>query len=162
MARVYLETSFFSECVTIRTGTIDLGRRATSLHWWRSQASAFDLCISPEVVRELSSSAFPTEVREPALSMLEGLEVLESTSDVLGVAELLVQERVMPSPSVEGDALHVAFSIVHQVEFLLTWNQKHLANPRKRTHLMVICARLNLPTPQIVTPDLLIVEDTNG
>jgi len=42
------------------------------------------------------------------------------------------------------------------------WNQKHLANPNKRTHMMVICARLTLPAPQIVTPDLLMVEDNNG
>jgi hypothetical protein len=43
----------------------------------------------------------------------------------------------------------------------MTWNQKHLANPNKRTHLAVICARLNLPVPQIVTPDLMIVEDSD-
>ncbi len=43
MARVYLETSYFSACATIRTGTIDLGRRATSLQWWNSEAKAFDL-----------------------------------------------------------------------------------------------------------------------
>ena len=40
MASVYLETSFFSECVTIRTGTIDLGRCATSLNWWQKHAKS--------------------------------------------------------------------------------------------------------------------------
>ncbi len=159
MAKVYLETSFFSECVTIRTGTIDLGRRDTSLNWWSRQAPGFELCISPEVVRELASPDFPTEVRDAALNMLRGLNVLAFTQDVAAVAELLVRERVMPGPAVEGDALHVAFSMVHRVEYLMTWNQKHLANPRKRTHLAVIASRLNLLMPQIVTPDLMILED---
>jgi hypothetical protein len=67
----------------------------------------------------------------------------------------------MPVPAIEGDALHVAFCIAHGTEYLLTWNQRHLANPNKRTHLAVIGARLNLPVPQIVTPDLMIVENSN-
>ncbi len=122
-------------------------------------ARFFDLRISPEVVRELSSPDFPASLREAALTMLRGLAALEFTDDVSAVADLLVRERVMPGPSVEGDALHVAFCIVHRVDYLLTWNQKHLANPRKRTHFAVICARLNMPMPQVVTPDLMIVEE---
>jgi len=93
--------------------------------------------------------------------MLDGLEALTLTAEVPSVAGFLVRERVMPAPAVEGDALHVAYCLVHNIEYLLTWNQRHLANPNKRTHLAVICARLNLLVPQIVTPDLLIVEKTD-
>jgi hypothetical protein len=162
VAKVYLETSFFSECVTIRKGPIDLGRRATSLNWWQTQAKAFDLYISDEVIRELSDPDFPDAVRDPALAMLSGLGALALNAEAVALADLLVREKVMPGPAVEGDAVHFAVSVVHCVDYLLTWNQKHLANPNKRTHLAVICARLNLPVPQIVTPDLLIVENDNG
>jgi len=158
MARVYLETSFFSQCVTIRKATVDRGRRETSLNWWRTQSKAFELLVSDEVLRELSDPAFPEAVRRPAISMLHGLKVLGLDAEVAGVAELFVHEKVMPGPAVEGDALHLAVSLVHRMDYLLTWNQRHLANPNKRTHLAVICARLNLVPPQIVTPDLLIVE----
>jgi hypothetical protein len=159
VAKVYLETSFFSECVTIRTGAIDLGRRATSLNWWQTQAKAFELFISDEVIRELSDPDFPDTVREPALAMMSGLAAVALGPEVGILADLLVRERVMPGPSVAGDAIHVAAAVIHQMDYLLTWNQKHLANPNKRTHLAVICARLNLAAPQIVTPDLLIVEN---
>jgi len=162
VARVYLETSFFSECVTIRTTPVDAGRRETSLSWWRTHARRFELCISPEVVRELSSPDFPSSVREAALEMLVGLPALAFTEEVAVLADLLVRERVMPSPAIEGDALHVAFCIVHGVEYLMTWNQKHLANPHKRTHMTVICARRGLTAPQIVTPDLMIVEEDDN
>ena len=136
-----------------------MARRETGRNWLNRYAKAFELCISPEVVRELSSADFPASVREPALRMLQGLEALAFTEDVRWVADLLVRERVMPGPAVEGDAVHLATCVVHQVEYLMTWNQKHLANPNKRTHLAVTCARLNLPVPQVVTPDLMIVED---
>jgi hypothetical protein len=126
-----------------------------------SSARMFDLCISPEVVRELSSSDFPAVVRDPALLMLDGIDALDFTVEVAELAELFVAERVMPAPAVAGDALHVAFCVVHGIEYLLTWNQRHFANPNKRTHLAVICARMNLPVPQIVTPDLMNVEKSN-
>lgn len=71
--------------------------------------------------------------------MLDGLEALDFTEEVALLADMLVRERVMPNPAVEGDALHVAFCVVHGIEYLLTWNQRHLANPNKRTHLAVIC-----------------------
>jgi hypothetical protein len=97
-------------------------------------------------------------VREPALAMLKGLTLLPSTPEAISFAEMLVAERVMPGPANEGDAFHLAVSIVHQLDYLLTWNQKHLANPNKRTHLTIITARARLRLPELVTPDLMRLE----
>ena len=97
--------------------------------WWANQAGRFEVFISPEVVRELSAPEFPNK------------------------------ERVMPAPSVEGDAVHVAAATIHRMDYLLTWNVKHLANPNKRTHFAIICMRLGLTPPQLVTPDLLEASD---
>ena len=71
---------------------------------------------------------------------------------------MLVLEQVMPGPADEGDAIHLAASIVHRMDYLLTWNQRHLANPNKRTHLMVVAARARLQLPELVTPDLMRLE----
>lgn len=159
VSSVYLETSFFSECCTIRTGEIARGRRATSLRWWHTDARRFDLHISAEVVRELTSPDFPEQVRAPALEMLVGIPRLALTDEVLGIAAVLVRERVMPAPAEEGDALHVAAALVHRMDHLVTWNQQHLANQNKRTHLQVVCARLGYLLPEVTTPDLMITGD---
>jgi hypothetical protein len=69
-------------------------------------------------------------------------------------------------PNLPGTPRHqphlVAAATIHRIDYLLTRNQKHLANSNKRTHFAVVCARLNLPAPQIVTPDLLIVENDDA
>jgi len=156
--KVYLETSFFSECCTIRTGEIARGRRAVSLNWWENQARNFEFYVSGEVVRELSSPDFPAAVRNPASMMLAGLGILPPNTEVAEFAKYLVAERVMPGPELSGDAIHMAMAVVHELDFLLTWNQKHLANPRKRTHLLIVCARAGLRMPTIVTPDLMNLE----
>jgi hypothetical protein len=154
---VYLETSFFSACVSTRTGDKIAGWRASSREWWKTQAAHFALFISPEVFRELSAPEFPN--RDAALKMLEGINLLQPSEDVQRLAALLVSERIMPGPAIEGDALHVAYATLKRMDFMLTWNVKHLANPNKRTHFGIFCMRLGLPMPQIVTPDLLSGDD---
>ena len=153
MARVYLETSFFSACVSTRTTPKSLGWRASSLEWWDTQRHRHDLHISPEVIDELSAESYPN--RDAAIEMLQGLRVLEIAPEVQEFARLLVREHVMPSPAVSGDAIHIAAATLHRMEYVLTWNVQHLANPNKRTHFAVVCMRLGLAPPIIVTPDLL-------
>ena len=153
MASVYLETSFFSVCVSNRTDPLTAGWRVTSNRWWQRQAPRHRIAISPEVIAELSSPTFPN--REAAKAMLAGLPVLAITADVNDLAKVLVAERVMPGPSTRGDALHVALTAVHGIQYLLTWNIKHLANRNKWTHLAVVCAKFDLVAPEIVTPDML-------
>jgi len=50
MARVYLETSFFSACVSTRTSAKSVAWRETSIEWWQTQAARHELYVSDEVV----------------------------------------------------------------------------------------------------------------
>ena len=106
MARVYLETSFFSACVSTRTSAKSVAWRETSIEWWRTQVARHELYVSDEAVAELSDPDF---LQGPAaLEMLRDLRLLELGPDVRGLAQILVREKVMPGPAVSGDALHVA------------------------------------------------------
>lgn len=153
VATVYLETSFFSACVTTRTSDQAKGWRASSLQWWEKEARRHELFISTAVLFELSARSYAHS--EQALAMVKGLKDLEVTAEVLGLSEILVREKVMPAPMGSGDALHVALATYHRMDYILTWNHAHLANPRKRVHLVTICMRLGLTPPDIVTPDIL-------
>ncbi len=157
MARVYLETSFFGACVSMRTSAKSVSWRETSNEWWRTQAARHELYVSDEVVAELSDPQFAQGAA--ALAMLRGLRLLELGPEVRGLAEILVREKLMPRPSLSGDAIHVAAATIHGMEYILTWNVQHMANPNKRTHFATICLRLGLLPPQIVTPDLLVETD---
>jgi predicted nucleic acid-binding protein len=152
MARVYLDTSFVSACVTTRDDPASIVRRETSTDWMRTQSGDHRLFVSAEVVNELNSPAF--RQRDAALKLLDKAEFLPMTDSVAGVATIFVDEKLMPTPA-KGDALHVAACTVHRVDYLLTWNVRHLANPNKIAHLRAICARLGLVPPTIITPDLL-------
>jgi len=153
LAYVYLETSFFSALVSTRKSAKSIGWRASSEEWWDKEADKRELFISEEVIAELTAPSFPNSRR--AIHLTHNLSVLGINNEVLQLADLLVKERVMPGPSVSGDAIHVVTAIHFQMNYILSWNVKHLANENKRTHLAVICMRLGIVPPIIVTPDML-------
>ena len=152
MPTVYLDASFVSACVTNRTDAKSVARRETSREWWETQRSVHELFLSQEGIEELSNPSFPQ--RDEAISLISGLPLLDINAEVRGVAEVLVGEYLMPAPAV-GDAIHVAVCAVYGVQYLLSWNVRHLANPNKTKHLQAICRRLGLVPPQIITPDIL-------
>ncbi len=156
MARVYLETSFVSACVTDREDVASVYRRNISNEWWSTQRARHELTISQEVLAELSQPGFRRSAA--ALSLVESVPLLDIDDEVAGVAEVLVRELVMPQPAA-GDALHVAVCCVRGVDCVLSWNVRHLANPAKTDHLRRVCARLGLVPPVILTPDNYFWED---
>ena len=70
------------------------------------------------------------------LRVLEDLEVLEISDDALALASKLVEPGPVPKKAVE-DALHIGVAVTNGVEYLLTWNYKHLANAAMRTSIGV-------------------------
>lgn len=159
MAKVSLETSFFSACGTTRTDVDSLSWKGRSLSWLKTQAPRHELFISAEVIAELSAPGYPS--RDAALEFTIGIDLLPIHGEVLALGQILVDQRVMPG-FLKGDAVHVAVAAYHGVEYLLSWNVKHLANPRKRVHLMQILLAAGKAVPSIVTPDVLWEDDANG
>jgi len=150
MARVYLETSFVSACVTQRKDVGSLYRQEASLRWWREQGPVNELFVSDEVLVELSDERYPR--RDAALSFVEGIPVITVSAPMIALARVFVDKIVMPKP-IGGDALHVAMATVSEMEYLLTWNVQHLANPNKSMHLNAVCLQFGLVPPKIIRPD---------
>lgn len=63
------------------------------------------------------------------LELLDGIPLLELTDDVVSIAEVLLARQIIPTKAAD-DAIHIAVASVHRVDYLVTWNCKHLANPR--------------------------------
>jgi|SRR5882672_4728399 len=156
MASVYLETSFVSAHVSNRSDTASVYRRDVSQDWWLNQSNRHKLYVSDEVLVELSDRRFPH--RDAALDLIKDLPILTTTPEVAGLASILVQQRVMPGP-LRGDAFHVATAALAGIEYILSWNVRHLANPNKTQHLMKVCLSVGVVAPRIVTPDLLWEDD---
>jgi hypothetical protein len=150
--KVYLETSFVSACVSTRTDPKSIYRRDTSVEWWSTQRKYHEIFVSEEVFKELSSPTYPNSAR--AMALIDGIPLLPLNEEVARIAELLIREKLMPQ-QLGGDTVHVAVATVHAMQYILSWNVRHLANPNKRERLKKVLFRLGRIAPEIMTPDLL-------
>jgi predicted nucleic acid-binding protein len=151
MDTIYIETTTVSYLVANPSRDLILtAHQEITREWWRDERARYRCVTSEEVIREVS-------LGDPAMSRrrLEALSktaVLQVDDAVRMLAKELVQERLLP-PAVISDALHAAVASLHNVDYLLTWNCRHLANPHLQKGLRTFMAARRLVLPEICTPN---------
>lgn len=155
MESVYIETSVPSYYFETRTSIeARVWRRATR-RWWTRYRFAYSLSTSDVTLEELRRA--PPAKGTAALKLLSAIRVLDPDEKVARVAQYYLDHRLVPRRAI-ADAFHVAIASCHAIDYVLTWNIRHLANPNKAKHLAVLNARLMLPTPTLITPLTLLPE----
>ncbi len=150
MSTAYLETTISSFYYTGRTDSLSLARQHWTRQWWSEVSPGFELYSSPAVTVELEQSTIES-LKTKRIALISELPMLEISHKVREVAKIYVERLLMPNDA-DGDALHLALASVHQMEVLLTWNCKHLANPNKLGHIAKVNRELGLAVPLITTP----------
>ena len=135
-----------------------VARCESTRRWWQEEAPHFDLAISAFVLGELRQGDYPGKLE--ALRLIEALPLLEIVSEIEQIARVYIRRSLMPQDDL-GDAYHLAIASYYAVNFLLTWNCRHLANASKNQHLRVVNTELGLYVPIITTPDLLFHEEAD-
>jgi hypothetical protein len=155
-ARAYIETSMISYLVARPSrDVVAAAHQQISLDWWENRRSDFHLVTSLLVVNEARLG--DPAAAERRLAMLTGIPLLEVTDAAQELAVAIVREGLLP-PSAYPDALHIATTAVHQVDYLLTWNCNHIANAELLPRIALVCDRFGVPLPYICTPEELLGE----
>jgi hypothetical protein len=95
------------------------------------------------------------------LSALAGIPLLAITDEVLTLSEALIQVGALPKKAI-GDSLHIALSAVHGVDYLLTWNYRHIDNAENKPLIRSVCLTHGHRYPEICTPQELMGVYENG
>ncbi len=149
--KLYLETSIVSYLVSRPSpDVIALSRQNTTRIWWDRNSHEYSIYVSSIILSE--SSQGDESVARKRLEILEKFPVLAISSQVEYVAGYYMEKGIVPVSN-PGDALHLAFASIYGMDVLATWNFKHLANIRVRRLLRNINVNLNIPLPDICTPD---------
>lgn len=157
---VYLESSIISY-LTGRPSrdVITLALQQFTLDWWAARRHDFGLVASELVVREVAAG--DPEIARKRLELLKGIPLLDVSEAAVRLAEILVREAGLPRKA-GADALHIATAACHGVEYLLTWNSKHIANAEIRPRVERICRKAGYEPPVLCTPDELMGEDDHA
>lgn len=156
MESVYLETTFISYLVARPSRDLLVaGHQQSTEEWWTNRRNLFD-CFVSQVVIDEASVGDSTEVKK-RLAIIGGLSALEVSTDAESLTQSIMSAGMLPVHAVR-DAAHVAVAAVHAVDYLLTWNCKHLANAQIARRIALVCQRLGYQMPIICTPEELMGE----
>jgi hypothetical protein len=156
MARVYLESSFVSYLTAVpREGRdpITAAHQQITIEWWSRRRTDFELVVSQIVLDEVQEGD-PTFAKN-RLDVVASLPRLLVTDEATTLARSLLSKGFLPQKAFP-DALHIAIATVHQIEYLLTWNCKHIANVEVLPRIADLCEDLGLLLPIICTPEELL------
>jgi len=158
--RVYIETSVISYLAARPSrNLLAAAWQQVTQEWWDNQRSRFELFISELVLAEAAQG--DPEAAERRSEKLKGIPDLEVTDGVVALAKKLVDEGALPREAMD-DAMHIAVAAVHGVDYLLTWNCRHLDNAERKPLVRSVCAVAGYPCPEICTPQELMGEQDNA
>ena len=149
--RVYVETSV----VSYLTGSLSRDRRVlvnqlATRDWWRDAGEKFELLASP-LVADGTGLGDSGPARD-WLPVLESLTIIGTSdaSEVLG--QELIDSQALPA-NAALEATHIAIAVTNGVEFLTTWNFRHIANPANTSKINLVCREAGYQPTVICTPE---------
>lgn len=135
---------------------IQASRQASTRAWWDGDRSSFDLFTSQEILQEAKLG--DADMARQRLEFLSPLPKLELTEEVGSLAQNLIRAGLVPEKAA-SDAVHIAVASVHQMNYNVTWNFKHIANPYIRNRLRAAVEDAGFPLLVMCSPEELIQYD---
>lgn len=157
---VYVETTILSYLTARPTANVVASaRQQVTEAWWATRRDAFTLFVS-ELVLEEAAQGDP-DAAERRLAVSRPLPLVNVTEHALALAPDLQVLARLPARA-GADALHIALAAVHGIEYLLTWNLRHIANAEFRPRLEAACRARGYRPPVLCTPDELMGVRNDG
>jgi len=158
MATVYIETSIVSYLRLRPSSEIVMAaHQLLTQRWWNNERTKYELVVSQYVIEE-AAGGDPTLASERLLA-LNGIPALPDAPEIRQIADEIMSRAILPRKA-EVDALHIASVAHHRIDYLLTWNCRHIANATILPRIHKVLADMNIPIPMICTPEELLGDDT--
>jgi hypothetical protein len=147
---LYIETTIPSFLVgTISPVLATAGHQAATVRWWKEKRQEYELFVSSVVIGEIEKGK--TELSIERLQLVKDLARLVVTPDVVRLAAALQKRLVLPARA-ETDIFHVALACHYAMDYLLSWNMKHIVNGQVIRDLTHYCDEARIAMPIICTP----------
>ena len=138
MDTVYLETSIVSYLRQKPSSQVVTAARQLLTHqWWNDERTRYQLVVSQFVIDEASAG---------------------DATLVADIADEIMSRAILPEKA-RTDALHIAIVAHHRIQYLLTWNCRHIANARILPRIHGVLNDLSIPIPVICTPEEMVGND---
>ncbi|MEH2035339.1 type II toxin-antitoxin system VapC family toxin [Nostoc sp.] len=147
---VYIETSIVGYLTARPSNNLILmANLEATREWWDTRRYQFMLYISQVVLDEVARG--DTEIATKRLEIVRDFPLLEISEAVQNLAAQFLAKSSLP-PKAADDALHIAAATIYGLDYLLTWNCKHIANAKIQKKLAQISLDAGYELPILCTP----------
>ena len=154
--KVYVETTVVSYLAARPSHDVTLAaRQQVTLQLWEEYSNNFEFVISNVVVSEAREGNPIAAQRR--LEILANLPVVDMSSEAIMLVDKLIDAGAVPQHS-RPDAQHIAIATVNNIEYLVSWNYKHIVNETKRQLINEVCHAAGFQPTTLCTPTELIEE----
>jgi len=157
MDTVYIETSVVSYLRQKPSSQVVMAARQLLTHqWWNDERTNYQLVVSQFVIDEVSAG--DSTLAAERLQSLDGIPLLPLDPGIADIANEIMSRAILPEKA-RTDALHIAMVAHHRIQYLLTWNCRHIANARILPRIHAVLNDLSIPIPVICTPEEMVGND---
>jgi len=151
LPKVYLETTIPS-FLTARPSNnlVVAGKQEVTRQWWDRRQHHYQLYISELVIQEASRG--DPDAAQRRLDAVDKLEIVRADLDARQLAATIMDAGILP-PKALTDAAHIAVAARHQMDYLLTWNCRHIANAEIFEKVEMTILKAGFRPPIICIPD---------
>ena len=151
---VYIETSVVSY-LTARPSrdVVVAAYQEITRKWWRTAQNRFVLFASELVVAEAGTG--DPDAARARLDVLEPIPRVRATAAATELVRSLLDFRAVPREAGD-DAAHIAIAVANGIDYLVTWNFRHIANATMRSRIEDVCRMSGYVPPVICTPNELL------
>lgn len=147
--KLYIETSIISYLTSRPSRDVVINaNQQLALEWWETREN-FDLFVSQIVVDEVSKG--DAAFAQKRLDLIQDIPLIDFNDEAKNLAKEILNQNVLP-PKASLDVFHIAVTAIHEIDFLLTLNCKHIANAFVIKRIEKICAEFGYESPIVCTP----------
>lgn len=98
--------------------------------------------------------AAPSKIHETLLARISeaGFQILEETEESIILAGAYLTDGAIPE-KYRDDARHIALGVVHDLDYIVSWNYKHMVNISVRRLVDSVNIRLGYNQIEIIAPE---------
>lgn len=129
---------------------LQAARQQTSKDWWELKRHQHELFTSEIVLAEIGDGeAVMAQLR---LGVMNGIKLLQVTDDAEALTRRILDSGLLPLDA-DRDAAHIALATIYEMDILLSWNCRHIANASIQARLRRLAEQMGFALPVLCTPD---------
>jgi predicted nucleic acid-binding protein len=151
MNSVYLETTVIGHIGgRLHTDAVINSRQIVTRRWWDTAKERYRLYASNLVLAECGAG--DSEAAKERLAILQNVDLLDIDNEIGVLASSLLANHAVPNTE-PRDATHIAVAAINGIDFLATWNFKHIMNPSTQHLIDAVCRDAGYEPATICTPE---------